>query len=396
MGRKSERIWPSADGGFYVQFEPLIGWWRATTAGRSIPVQATERFQFPDPGPETPENENRNPDTAALVEDRSTRLALVVSQFHSHYAVIDRASHTTKATGTLSQALWPWWFATVDSSAHVAFISSALEGGWLYEFDLTSLRVARKVPGLFFYENGSGSTRPRASSGHAAVVWRCVGVDRGTFEPRYRIPVESTVRDIQLDEGSGDLYTCAFMSGNVYRIERHERAASKIGWCGACAATCSGTLDARFCGSQLWTVCVASMLRTRVRFARPMPGPMKPPGWFRAVRGTIDRWAGCRFCSAEAASRSLTGRRARARRPARAGADAGDATSAPGAEDQVRARILDVRKSVPSGTRSGVRSVGKTTAPKVARGSAWSRSSRCPLSGFVIEFRVQKISAGSM
>ena len=226
---KAERIWPSVDG-FYVQFEPLVGFW-SVAPGQSIPVQATQWQQFPDMGPETPQYEKETPETAAFVEDPLTRRFLAVTEWYSHYAIVDRASHAVKARGSFSNALWPWWSATVDPSARLAYVSTALEGGWLYEFDLDLLRVVRKAPNVFFYETAIDSK--------AGMLWGVrplcgdlVGLDARTLEFRHRIPVESTVRDIELDQSTGDLYTCSFLSGNVYRVDRDVLRASQIGWCG--------------------------------------------------------------------------------------------------------------------------------------------------------------------
>src|SRR5262249_2715921 len=89
----------------------------------------------------------------------------------------------------------------------------------------------RKAANLYLYETmldpGAGllwGTRP--------LTGEVIGVDTRTFAIRHRIPVEATVRDIQRDVGTGDLYTCSFLFGDVWRIDRRTLMPSKIGWCG--------------------------------------------------------------------------------------------------------------------------------------------------------------------
>lgn len=215
----SERFWSSLNGGFYIQGGRNIGWWNPVPGEQPIPTRPSSSFSEPDWVP------------AVFVEDPLSRRNLVVSEWFSQYAVVDRDSGAVVARGVLSDAIWSWPYGTVDPSARMAFISTGMDDGQLYEFDFDSLRITRTAPNLYLYET---VLDPAAGLlwGTRPFTGELLGVDTRTLEVRHRIPVEPTVRDIQRDADTGDLFTCSFLSGDVFRVDRQTLVASKIGWCG--------------------------------------------------------------------------------------------------------------------------------------------------------------------
>ena len=221
-----ERISSSFNGDFYVQGDYRIGWWGPVHDGHAIPHLPSAWLHEPDWLLAVSDGSG-----AAFVEDPITRRLLLISEYHSRYAVVDRDTSTTIATGILSDTMIPWWYATVDAAARVAYISTAIDDGRLYEFDLDSLRITRKASNVYLYETVIDSAA-HLLWGARPLTGELLGVDTRTLDIRYRIPVESAVRDIQRDAETGELYTCSFMSGNVFRVDPQTQAASKIGWCG--------------------------------------------------------------------------------------------------------------------------------------------------------------------
>jgi len=224
--RRVERIWPGQDGDFYVQNGWDIGWWAPASDGQPIP-------RLPKAWLRTPEwvGETLAGSAAAFAEDPVTKRYLIFSEWLSHYALVERDTGTVVAKGILSDAISPWPYTTVDAVRRVAFISTSMDDGHLYEFDLESPHIVRKAPNLYLY-----ATVLEAPGG---LLWgtrpftgELLAVDTRTLEIRHRVPVEPTVRGIQRDPDTGDLFTCSLMFGNVFRIDRRTLAASKIGWCG--------------------------------------------------------------------------------------------------------------------------------------------------------------------
>jgi len=214
-----ERIWSSRNGGFYIQSGRSIGWWSPAPDSQPIPARPSAAFLAADWVP------------AAFVEDPNSLRGLLVSEWLSQYAVVDRDTSTPLASGAFSGAVWSWPYATVDPSARVAFISTGMDDGHLYVFDFHALRITRAAPNLYLYET---VLDPAAGLlwGARPFTGEVLGVDTHTLEIRHRIPVEPMVRDIQRDTETGDLFTCSFMFGDVFRIDRRTLAPSNIGWCG--------------------------------------------------------------------------------------------------------------------------------------------------------------------
>jgi hypothetical protein len=224
---RAERIWPAADGGFYLQADGPIGRWKAPSAGQPFAHEPAAWLTPPDwvfgvVGPDSP---------GTSVEDAATKRVLLVSAFQSHYAVMDRDTWTMQTKGVLSDTVWGWWYSTIDPIGRVALISAAVGDGGLYELNLDSLRVRALGLGFHVYEM---VLDPPAGLlwGIRPITGEVLAIDRRTQEIRHRIPVEPTARDLTRDPDTGDLFTCALLSGDVFRIDPRTETASKIGWCG--------------------------------------------------------------------------------------------------------------------------------------------------------------------
>src|SRR5262249_31727313 len=117
------------------------------------------------------------------------------------------------------------------SAARIAYVSTGIEGGWLYEFNLDSLQITRRAPSLYVYETVLDPAA-RLLWGARPITGEVIAIDPRSLEIRQRIAVEPTIRDITIDPQSGDLFTCSFLSGNVFRVDRRTERATQIGWCG--------------------------------------------------------------------------------------------------------------------------------------------------------------------
>jgi hypothetical protein len=220
---RAERLWPEAHGCFYAQLEPDTGWWGPTPRGKAIPDAPLAWLHPPVWGDGVPTN-------IAFAEDAHAGRFLTFSEFDSHYAIVDRRTNTVVGRDRLP-GFWPWWHVTADQDARLWFASTATEGGWLYVFGFDGLPVVRKRRGLYFHETVVDS-RHNLLWGARPLTGELLAVDIDSLEPRHRVGVEPTLRDVQIDAASGDLFTCSFLSGNVYRVSRHSLQVVQIGWCG--------------------------------------------------------------------------------------------------------------------------------------------------------------------
>lgn len=232
----SERIFLAPGGTFDILNHQSVGRWNGVLASNHSP-QPDGRLPTRGGAPSSfawlqsmPWFEEAGP-ACGYADDPVRNRYLILSEWYSQYAVVDRTTGAGVKVGTVSGAIWPWPFATADPATRVAYMSSPISDGHLYEFNLDSLEVTRKVAQLYLYETVVDSA--------ASVLWGTrpvtgdlVGVDTHSLEVRYHIPVEASVRDVKLDPDTGDLYTCSFWSGNVYRATRADQKASSIGWCG--------------------------------------------------------------------------------------------------------------------------------------------------------------------
>jgi hypothetical protein len=215
----SERIWGDPKGGFYLQEGRTIARWAPLQDHQPIPAQPTETYNVADWTP------------AGFIEDPRGHQTLLLSEWLSQYAVIDRAADRVIARGAFSDAAFPFPFTTLDPATRTVFISTWMDDGRLYEFDLASGSVARSAPNLFLYATVLDPA--------AGLLWgvrpftgEVVGVDTRSFAIRHRVFVEPALRDIDRDEQTGDLYTCSILYGDVFRVDPRALTAAKIGWCG--------------------------------------------------------------------------------------------------------------------------------------------------------------------
>jgi hypothetical protein len=220
-----ERIWHASRGGIWVANAGKFGWWEVPADGGWISFSPSAWLQFPEWVAGTGAN------LWTFAEDPVKRRVISVGEYFSRYAVLDRDTGAEMARGTISNATWPFWHFTVDAPSRIVYVSSALDDGGLYELDLDSLRIAKKASDLFLYETRLDPVH-QLLWGTRPLTGEVVGVDTLTFDIRYRIPTAFAVRDLQRDETSGDLYTCSFMFGDVFRIDAKSLTAVKIGWCG--------------------------------------------------------------------------------------------------------------------------------------------------------------------
>jgi hypothetical protein len=216
----SERIWADPKGGgFYLQEGRTIARWAPRQDHQPIPAEPTETYNVADWNP------------AGFIDDPLGHQTLLLSEWLSQYAVVDRAADRVIARGAFSDAVFPFPFATLDPATRTVFISTWMDDGHLYGFDLASGRVARSAPNLFLYATVLDPA--------AGLLWgvrpftgEVVGVDTRTFAIRHRVSVEPALRDIDRDEQTGDLFTCSVLFGDVFRVDPRTLTASKIGWCG--------------------------------------------------------------------------------------------------------------------------------------------------------------------
>ncbi len=215
----SERFWPDPTGGFYLQEGRTVARWAPRADHQPIPAEPTDTYNVADWNP------------AGFVEDPIGHQTLLLSEWLSQYMVIDRAAERVIARGAFSGAAFPFPFTTLDPATRTVFVSTWMDDGHLYGFDLAYRSVARSAPNLFLYatvlDPGTGllwGVRP--------FTGEVVAVDTHSFAIRHRVSVEPALRDIDRDEQSGDLYTCSILYGDVFRVDPRALTASKIGWCG--------------------------------------------------------------------------------------------------------------------------------------------------------------------
>jgi hypothetical protein len=115
-------------------------------------------------------------------------------------------------------------------ASRIAYLSSGMLDGGLYELNLDSMVVTPKASALYLYEavmdpNGQVLWGARPISGEV------VGLDLRTSRVLHRIRTGFGARDIQRDPRNGDLYTCTLW-GDVYRVVGTSLAPSKVAWCG--------------------------------------------------------------------------------------------------------------------------------------------------------------------
>jgi hypothetical protein len=219
--KSPQRIWRSPSNGLYVEMVGGIGWWKFPPQGQPLsqtPVVEFRHAVLQDGSP------------CAFAEDPITRSVFVVSQWLSHYVVMDRDTGAVRATGRLSSAFQGVWHSTPDLPSRILYISSALGDGGLYELNLDSMAITRKASDLYMYETVL-NPEEHILWGTRPISGEVIGVDTRTFEVLHRISAGFGTRDLQRDPGSGDLYTCSWF-GDVFRVDVASLTAAKIARCG--------------------------------------------------------------------------------------------------------------------------------------------------------------------
>lgn len=219
--RCPQRIWASPTDGIYIQMLKSVGWWKAPPSGEQFSQDSAVEYRndlLEDGSPQ------------AFAEDPVTRRVFMMSQWGSHYVVMDRDTGITRATGRLSTAFLGGWHSLPVLPSRRAYISSALEDGGLYELNLDSMETTRKAAGLYLYETVLDPEN-HMLWGARPLTGEVIGVDSETFTVVSRIRTGFGSRDLQRDPGTGILYTCSLF-GDVFRVDPASRTAARIAWCG--------------------------------------------------------------------------------------------------------------------------------------------------------------------
>jgi hypothetical protein len=215
-----QRIWASPTDGFFIQMLFHIGWWTPPPAGQPLSQDPVVQYR----------DDQHDGSPCAFVEDPMTRRIFMMSQWHSNYFVMERDSGAIRASGRFSNAFMGGWHSTPVLASRIAYVSSALEDGGIYELDLDSMTVAKKASGVYMYETVVDPA-DHVLWGARPVTGEVVGVDSDTFGVRYRVRTGFGSRDLQRDPRTGDLYTCSLF-GDVFRIATPFTSAEQIAWCG--------------------------------------------------------------------------------------------------------------------------------------------------------------------
>ncbi len=218
-----QRIWPSATDGFYVQTLHGVDWWPAPRGDQRIPPEPAVRYPKP--------AEIRDGPPWGFAEDTARNRVFLASEWQSYFAVMDHDTAAVTARGRIGTAFWPAFHATPDPAARALYLSSCMEEGTLYKVDLDTLQVTASAPSLFLYETVLDATR-HLLWGSRPITGELLGIDTETLEVRRRIPLTFGNRDLTRDPVTGDLYTCAFLSGEVFRVDVSTGAVSQLGLCG--------------------------------------------------------------------------------------------------------------------------------------------------------------------
>jgi hypothetical protein len=219
--RTPQRVWASPSDGFYIQMLGAIGWWKSSPHGE--PLSPTPAVEFRD-------HLLQDGSPCGFAEDPVSRSVFTMSQWMSHYVVMDRDTGSVRRTGRVSTAFQAAWHATPALPSRIAYVSSALGDGGLYELNLDSWAITPKAPALYVYETVLDDAQ-HLLWGARPVTGEVVGVDSRTFDVRYRIHTEFGIRDVQHDPRTGALYTCS-MYGHVFRVDVASQTAAEIAWCG--------------------------------------------------------------------------------------------------------------------------------------------------------------------
>jgi hypothetical protein len=221
----AERIVPSQDHGFYFLGLNHFEWWKEPRGGERLTQMPTERY----PVPAWLHEDSST--TWTVDDDPVTGRFVSISEYYSHYAVIDRRTRQPTALGVLSSAFWPFWYFTADPQRRVLYATSALDDGGLYELDLDTLSWTHRASNLYVYETELDKQQGLLW-GVRSLTGEVVAVDTATYEMRHRLPVQFGLRGMDRDPDSGDVYVCSEIYGDIFRIDTRAVAVSHVGWCG--------------------------------------------------------------------------------------------------------------------------------------------------------------------
>jgi hypothetical protein len=216
-----QRIWPSSSDGFYVQMQTGVAWWKTPPPGEPLAQAPAIHFKHP-------LLEGGSP--CAFAEDPISRRVFIVSQWRSHYVVLDRDTGAEVASGRVTPPIQGAFHTTPDVGGRRSYLSDALGNGSLYQLDLDSLALAPIKSSLFMYETVIDPAAQRVW-GAQLMAGQVVGVDLKTMEIAARFPTGFGGRELQRDPRSGTLYSCGWF-GDIFRLDVGAQREEKIGWCG--------------------------------------------------------------------------------------------------------------------------------------------------------------------
>lgn len=218
-----QRIWPSPTNGFYVQTIHAVDWWPTPRGGARITDDPARTYI-------KPPNFGRGPPWA-FAEDALRHRVFMTSEFWSYFVAMDGDSARVGHDGQLSHSFWPAMHATPDAKARILYLSSCVGDGDLYALNLDTWQVVGHAANLFAYETVLEPER-QLLWGARPLAGDVVAVDTRSLEVRQRIPVAFGTRELSRDPRSGDLYTCGFVSGEVYHLDARSGRATAMGRCG--------------------------------------------------------------------------------------------------------------------------------------------------------------------
>ena len=218
-----QRIWPSPTQGFYVQTIHAVDWWPTPQGPARITPDPPRRYVKP--------ADFGNGPPWAFAEDSLRHTGFMTSEFWSNFVAMDLEGGGPRANGQLSRSFWPAMHATPDAAARVLYLSGCVGDGDLFVLNLDTWQVVGHAPSLFAYETVLDPQR-HLLWGARPLAGDVVALDTKSLEVRQRIPVAFGTRELTRDPRSGDLYTCGFVSGEVYRLDARSGSAIGMGRCG--------------------------------------------------------------------------------------------------------------------------------------------------------------------
>jgi hypothetical protein len=142
----------------------------------------------------------------------------VLSEWNSMLTIFDIRSGKVIREIHLSPNYWQVPVMITDTMGRKAYISSLTQNGTVYEMNLDTFRITRKLPRIFAYgmaldkkSNCLWSVRP--------IPGDIACIDIATFRIKRKLRVKPGVRDIAYDEKTGVLFTVSYMDGELRKID---------------------------------------------------------------------------------------------------------------------------------------------------------------------------------